>query len=120
MKRELSIRMLCLLLLLSVVCSCVGCGEKKEQRDSREIIEELVVDYGSYGQEAEKRVQKALALVKYAPPQRAHGGDIRLYVFADRHITLQVAVYFFSRYAGLYDSFERRSASMPMSSSRLI
>ena len=55
MKRELSIRMLCLLLLLSVVCSCVGCGEKKEQRDSREIIEELVVDYGSYGQEAETR-----------------------------------------------------------------
>ena len=60
MKRELSIRMLCLLLLLSVVCSCVGCGEKKEQRDSREIIEELVVDYGSYGQEAEKHIQALL------------------------------------------------------------
>ena len=42
------------------VCSCVGCGEKKEQRDSREIIEELVVDYGSYGQEAEKHIQALL------------------------------------------------------------
>ena len=60
MKRELSIRMLCLLLLLSVVCSCVGCGEKKEQRDSREIIEELVVDYGSYGREAEGHIKALL------------------------------------------------------------
>ena len=60
MKRELSIRMLCLLLLLSVVCSCVGCGEKKEQRDSREIIEELVVDYGSYGREAEGYIKALL------------------------------------------------------------
>ena len=60
MKRELSIRMLCLLLLLSVVFSCAGCGEKKEQRDSREIIEELVVDYGSYGQEAEKHIKSLL------------------------------------------------------------
>ncbi|MBQ3330431.1 MAG: hypothetical protein IJG87_04540, partial [Ruminococcus sp.] len=60
MKRELHIRMVYLLLLLSVVCSCVGCGEKKEQRDSREIIEELVVDYGSYGQEAGKHIQALL------------------------------------------------------------
>ena len=60
MKRELSIRMLCLLLLLSVVFSCVGCGEKKEQRNSREIIEELVVDYGSYGREAEGHIKALL------------------------------------------------------------
>lgn len=59
MKRELHFRMVCLLLLFSVVFSCAGCGEKKEQRDRREIIEELVVDYGSYGQEAGALIELA-------------------------------------------------------------
>ena len=60
MKHAFRIRLLCLLLLLSAVCSCSGCGEKKEQRDSREIIEELVVDYGSYGAEAEAHIKTLL------------------------------------------------------------
>lgn len=59
MKKELHIRMLCLLLLLSGVCSCAGCAQKEEQRDRREIIEELVVDYGGYGQEAGALIELA-------------------------------------------------------------
>ena len=57
MKYAFRIRLVCLVLLLAVVFSCAGCGEGKEQRDSREIIEEMVVDYGSYGQEAEGHIR---------------------------------------------------------------
>lgn len=60
MKHTFRIRLVCLVLLLSAVFSCAGCGEKKEPRSSREIIEELVVDYGSYGQEAEKHIKALL------------------------------------------------------------
>jgi len=48
------------LLLLSVVCLCAGCGKPEEKRDRQEIIEELVVDYGNYGSEAEAHVQSLL------------------------------------------------------------
>lgn len=60
MKYAFRIRLVCLVLLLAVVFSCAGCGERKEQRDSREIIEEMVVDYGSYGQEAEGHIKSLL------------------------------------------------------------
>ena len=51
----------CLLLMGSVLCLCTGCGQKEEKRDPREIIEELVVDYGNYGSEADAHI---LALLK--------------------------------------------------------
>jgi len=60
MKTTFPIRFLCLLLMLSVICSCAGCGKREEARDRQAVIEELVVDYGNYGQEAEARVQALL------------------------------------------------------------
>ena len=60
MKTCLCIRALCLILALSVVCLCSGCGQKEEKRDRQEIIEELVVDYGNYGDEADERIASLL------------------------------------------------------------
>jgi len=60
MKTGFHIRMMCLLLMLFVVCSCSGCAQKAEKRDRQEIIEELVVDYGSYGSEADAHIQTLL------------------------------------------------------------
>ena len=64
MKRNL-VRVLALLLALAALS---GCGNKKtaEARPAKEIIEEMVVDYGSYGGEAEARVQTLLAELKTA------------------------------------------------------
>ena len=60
MKTDFRIRLLCLLLALSAVCLCAACGQKAEKRDRQEIIEELVVDYGSYGSEADGHIQALL------------------------------------------------------------
>ena len=60
MKTVFRFRIICLLLMFSVVCLCTGCGQKEEKRDCRDIIEELVVDYGNYGAEAEEHVQALL------------------------------------------------------------
>ena len=51
---------LCLLLALAILCLCSGCGRRAETRDRREIIEEMVVDYGSYGSEADERISSLL------------------------------------------------------------
>ena len=50
----------CLLLLLSAVFLCTGCGQREEKRDRQDIIEELVVDYGSYGSEANDHIRSLL------------------------------------------------------------
>ena len=38
-------------LALLLMGLCTGCGQKAPARSAREIIEEMVVDYGSYGDE---------------------------------------------------------------------
>ncbi len=55
-----------LLLAIALLCLCAACGQKQEEpkRSSREIIEEMVVDYGSYGEKAEKRVSELLDELK--------------------------------------------------------
>ena len=60
MKTGFTIRVLCALLVLSVLCLCSGCGQTKEGGDPQKIIEEMVVDYGSYGPEAEDHIQALL------------------------------------------------------------
>lgn len=60
MKTGLCIRALCLILAVSVVCLCSSCGQKEQKRDCQEIIEELVVDYGNYGDEADERIASLL------------------------------------------------------------
>ena len=57
-------RFAALLLAVALLCLCAACGEKQTKRSSREIIEEMVVDYGSYGEKAEKRVAELLKELK--------------------------------------------------------
>ena len=60
MKRAFTIRILSVILVISVVFLCSGCGQKAEKRDRQEIVEEIVVDYGSYGDEADERIESLL------------------------------------------------------------
>ena len=60
MKKSLFIRSISIFVLLSVVLVCSGCGQKEDKRDRQEIIEEMVVDYGSYGSEADDRIAALL------------------------------------------------------------
>ncbi len=60
MKRAFTIRILSVILALAVICLCTGCGRKVEKRERQEIIEEMVVDYGSYGDEADERIESLL------------------------------------------------------------
>ena len=62
---------LCLLLILTVVCFCSGCGVKKEKRDCQDIIEEMVVDYGNYGSEADDHIQSLLKELNSVDPDAA-------------------------------------------------
>ncbi len=71
MKTDFPMCILCLLLILTVVCFCSGCGEKKEKRDCQDIIEEMVVDYGSYGSEADEHLQSLLKELKSVDPDAA-------------------------------------------------
>ena len=36
---------------------CAGCGQKAPARSAQEIIEEMVVDYGSYGEVANEHIR---------------------------------------------------------------
>ena len=71
MKTDFPMCILCLLLILTVVCFCSGCGEKKEKRDCQDIIEEMVVDYGNYGSEADDHIQSLLKELKSVDPDAA-------------------------------------------------
>ncbi len=70
MKKSLFIRALCLLLTLSLACACAGCG-REDRRDPQAIIEEMVVDYGSYGSEAEERIASLLKELRAADADAA-------------------------------------------------
>ena len=48
-------RVFALILSLCLLLGCAGCG--KQKRSSREIVEEMVADYGSYGDRANRRVR---------------------------------------------------------------
>ena len=56
MNNRLYARIACLLLALAAAGLLAGCGQKKEQRDPQAIIEEMAVDYGTYGSEADERI----------------------------------------------------------------
>ena len=76
MKASFHTRALCLILALALVCLCCGCGQKEEApkeepRDSRAIIEEMAVDYGSYGDAAAARIASLLQELRAADPDAA-------------------------------------------------
>ena len=60
MKKNRPVMTLCLLLALVIICLCNGCGRRAETRDRQEIIEEMVVDYGSYGSDADEHISSLL------------------------------------------------------------
>lgn len=62
-------RVFALILSLCLLLGCAGCG--KQKRSSREIVEEMVVDYGSYGDRANRRVRSLLRELKKADPDAA-------------------------------------------------
>ncbi len=60
MKKHVLIQLISALLAVSLLCLCAGCGQKAGKRSAREIIEEMVVDYGSYGDEADDHIRDLL------------------------------------------------------------
>lgn len=73
MKKRLNGR-LRLLLLMAALCLCCACGQGEapaEPRDSREIIEEMVVDYGSYGDKAGEHIDALLEELSRGDPDAA-------------------------------------------------
>ena len=60
MKNRLAIRFLCVFVLLAFACICSGFTQEKAKTDRQAIIEEMVVDYGSYGSGADERIAALL------------------------------------------------------------
>ena len=60
-----------LLLIMSLLLLCIGCGRQAEKRSVREIIEEMVVDYGSYGDEANEHICALLKELRTADKDAA-------------------------------------------------
>ena len=60
-RRAVFSRAFALILGLCLLPGCMGCGQPEVQaRSQREIVEEMVVDYGHYGAEADERVETLL------------------------------------------------------------
>ena len=55
-----TLRTMAVLLTVALLGLLTGCGQKPQARSSQEILEEMIVDYGSYGEEAEGRVGELL------------------------------------------------------------
>lgn len=68
---RLTTRILALILALTIAVLCSGCGEKAEKRDSQAIIEEMVVDYGGYGGEADQHIAGLLKELRTADADAA-------------------------------------------------
>ena len=68
MKRERILRLICLAL---AACLCAGCRQKTEARAPKKIVEEMVVDYGRYGNEADGRVGALLKELRSADADAA-------------------------------------------------
>ncbi|MBR5427504.1 MAG: YdcF family protein [Clostridia bacterium] len=60
MKNKNITRIMAVILTLWLIFSAAGCKKEEIRRDTQEIIEEMVVDYGSYGEEAYTRVDRLL------------------------------------------------------------
>ena len=56
--KTIAIQILSALLALIIICSFAGCGqsENREPADVQKIVEEIAVDYGTYGAEANDRI----------------------------------------------------------------
>ena len=88
MKRYQMITAALLILLFSL---CAGCSAKEEaKRDPQEIIEEMVVDRGSYGAEADQRVKELLQELKTADPDAAARWEAVMRLWDDSNTSLEI------------------------------
>ena len=94
MKTAFRVRILCVLLLLAVVCSCSACGQSAEKREPQAIIEEMVVDYGSYGSEAEEHIRTLLKELRAVDSDAAERWDsiMGLWKSANAELTIHQGV----------------------------
>ena len=60
MKTGYRIRIFIFAMIFAFACFCTGCGAREEPRAPQAIIEEMVVDYGSYGSEADGQIKTLL------------------------------------------------------------
>lgn len=60
MKTGYRIRIFIFAMIFAFACFCTGCGAREEPRAPQAIIEEMVVDYGSYGSEADDHILSLL------------------------------------------------------------
>ena len=81
-------------LALSLLFLCAGCGEKAAKRSPQEIIEEMVVDYGSYGDEAEGQIRALLKELKTQDKDAAARWEriMALWKDANRSLTVHADV----------------------------
>ena len=75
MKTSFRARILCVLFLLAAAAACSGCGQRTEKRAPEAIIEEMVVDYGSYGSEAEEHIRALLKELRAVDSDAAERWD---------------------------------------------
>ena len=68
-------RILIPLLLPALLLCFGGCGKEAPKRETQEIIEEMAVDYGSYGEKANARVDELLQELKSVDPAAAEKWD---------------------------------------------
>ncbi len=63
-------------ILLTALALCFGgCGKEAPKREAQEIVEEMVVDYGSYGEAADTRVDALLQELRAVDPAAAEKWD---------------------------------------------
>ncbi len=75
MKTSFRARILCVLFLLAAAAACSGCGQRTEKRAPEAIIEEMVVDFGSYGSEAEEHIRALLKELRAVDSDAAERWD---------------------------------------------
>lgn len=93
-KHRFAIRALALVMALAAALLCTGCGEKAETREPRAIIEEMVVDYGSYGGAAEEHIAALLKELRGADADAAARWEriMALWKTANTDLTLHLDV----------------------------
>ena len=94
MKTSFRARILCVLFLLAAAAACSGCGQRTEKRAPEAIIEEMVVDYGSYGSEAEEHIRTLLKELRAVDSDAAERWDsiMGLWKSANAELTIHQGV----------------------------
>ncbi len=88
MRRQIRIAVLFLVVLALLLCS--GCGQKTAKRNTQEIIEEMVVDYGSYGEKADKQIDALIKEMKAVDKDAASRWDRIMMLWRKANTQLEI------------------------------